>query len=166
MRSTRRRGYRARAFHCLWRGAIAGRFPQLVGRADLWRLVATMATQKAVDQQRHERRDKRGGGYTCRAADLGKGAVLDLTAGRDPSPEKAAMLDEDCQQRLDALQDEDLRRIAIWKLDGENNDEIARRLGCGLRTVERKLGVIRSIWSAGNEHCECEGVCRCSPQRR
>ena len=27
-------------------------------------------------------------------------------------------------------------------------EEIAARLGCGRRTVERKLGVIRSMWGA------------------
>jgi DNA-binding CsgD family transcriptional regulator len=33
-------------------------------------------------------------------------------------------------------------------MEGYENDEIARRLGCGVRTVERKLGVIRAIWQA------------------
>ncbi len=136
------------AFHCLWRGATAGRFPQLVGRGDLWRLVATMAAQKAVDQQRHERRDKRGGGRTRRAVDLGQRDVLAMVVDREPTPEKAALLDDECRHRLDRLQDEQLREIAILKLEGRSNDEIAQQLGCGLRTVERKLGVIRAIWLA------------------
>jgi len=38
------------------------------------------------------------------------------------------------------------RQIAQWKLDGYTNAEIAQRLGCGLRTVERRLELIRRIW--------------------
>jgi hypothetical protein len=33
-------------------------------------------------------------------------------------------------------------------LKGLSNEEIARRTDCGLRTVERKLGVIRKRWRA------------------
>jgi hypothetical protein len=33
-------------------------------------------------------------------------------------------------------------------MEGFGNDEIAARLGCGRRTVERKLAVIRSSWLA------------------
>jgi len=116
------------AFHCLWRGATAGRFPQLADRDNLWRLLATMAAQKAVDQQRHQRRDKRGS-RTCRAADLADGDVLALVVGREPSPEFVALLDEEYRQLLDRLEDNELRRIAVWKLEGDSNDEIARRLG-------------------------------------
>jgi DNA-directed RNA polymerase specialized sigma24 family protein len=134
------------AFHCLWRGATAGRFPQLVDRDDLWRLVATMAAQKAVDQRRHEQRAKRGGGRICRSADLRDGNALALVAAGDPTPEAAALVEEECRCMLDRLADDDLRRIAVWKLAGDSNEEIAQRLGCGLRTVERKLGVIRAVW--------------------
>jgi DNA-directed RNA polymerase specialized sigma24 family protein len=31
-------------------------------------------------------------------------------------------------------------------VEGYCNEEIAARLGCGLRTVERRLRLIRSIW--------------------
>src|ERR1700678_1945483 len=49
------------AFHCLCRGATGGRFPQLADRDNLWRLLATIAAQKAIDLQRRETREKRGG---------------------------------------------------------------------------------------------------------
>jgi DNA-directed RNA polymerase specialized sigma24 family protein len=136
------------AFHCLWRGATAGRFPQLARRNDLWRLLAAIAGQKAVDQLRHERRRKRGGGGNHPAVDLRGQDALALAVDREPAPDTAVLLDEDCRRRLDRLRDDELRRIAIWKLEGESNFEIANRLGCGLRSVERKLGVIRKIWLA------------------
>jgi DNA-directed RNA polymerase specialized sigma24 family protein len=38
-------------------------------------------------------------------------------------------------------------RDAFWKLEGYTNAEIAARLGCVTQTVERKLRVIRTVWS-------------------
>ena len=140
------------AFHCLCRGAAGGRFPQLADRENLWRLLATIAAQKAVDQQRHHGRDKRGGGRTRAAVDLAggdaEGDALAQVVDREPSPEFAAQLDEEYRHLLDRLGDDELRRIATWKMEGDSNDEIAARLGRGLRTVERKLGVIRAICTA------------------
>jgi hypothetical protein len=62
------------------------------------------------------------------------------------------MMAEQYVHLLGCLADETLRRIAAWKLEGDSNETIAARLGCGRRTVERKLGVIRSIWSAAEAH--------------
>jgi DNA-directed RNA polymerase specialized sigma24 family protein len=140
------------AIHCLCRGAAAGRFPQLADRDNLWRLLATIAAQKAIDLQRRETREKRGGGKTRGEVELAVGdneaSLVAQVVGREPSPEFAAQLDEEYRRQLDRLEDDGLRQIAVWKMEGYENDEIARRLGCGVRTVERKLGVIRAIWQA------------------
>jgi DNA-directed RNA polymerase specialized sigma24 family protein len=45
------------------------------------------------------------------------------------------------------LTEPDLRSVAQWKMEGYTNDEIADRLGCAIRSVERKLVAIRSIWN-------------------
>src|SRR5262249_43550979 len=39
-------------------------------------------------------------------------------------------------------------KVALLKLEGYSNEEIARSLDCSLRTVERKLEVIRKRWTA------------------
>jgi hypothetical protein len=36
--------------------------------------------------------------------------------------------------------------VAQWKLEGYTNDEIAARLGCVRRSVERMLQLIRHLW--------------------
>jgi DNA-directed RNA polymerase specialized sigma24 family protein len=140
------------AIHCLCHGAAAGRFPQLADRDNLWRLLATITAQKAIDLQRRETREKRGGGKTRGEVELAAGdteaSLVAQVVGREPSPEFAAQLDEEYRRQLDRLEDDGLRQIAVWKMEGYENDEIARRLGCGVRTVERKLGVIRAIWQA------------------
>ncbi|HKM54774.1 MAG TPA: ECF-type sigma factor [Isosphaeraceae bacterium] len=43
-------------------GAARGRFPQLVDRDDLWRLLVTITTCKVADHARRHGRQKRGGG--------------------------------------------------------------------------------------------------------
>ena len=44
-------------------------------------------------------------------------------------PELAAMFAEECRRRLDDLRDDSLRQIAILRLEGYTNEEIAGRLG-------------------------------------
>ena len=45
------------------------------------------------------------------------------------------------------LPDESLRTVALWKMEGDTNKEIAERLGGVPQTVERKLRAIRKVWS-------------------
>jgi DNA-directed RNA polymerase specialized sigma24 family protein len=54
---------------------------------------------------------------------------------------------EESQRLLERLGDDELRAVALWKMEGYSNEEIARRLDCGLRSVGRKLRVIRAIWA-------------------
>ena len=41
---------------------------------------------------------------------------------------------------------EPLRQLAVWKMEGYTNQQIADLLGCSLATVERKLALIRATW--------------------
>jgi DNA-directed RNA polymerase specialized sigma24 family protein len=73
-------------------------------------------------------------------------SALAQVMGPEPTPEFAALVAEECQRRLDRLGDAGLRSVALWKMEGYTNDEIAQRLGCVPRTVERTLRVIRGLW--------------------
>ena len=44
------------------------------------------------------------------------------------------------------LEEPELRQIALWKVEGYTNEEIAARLDCVPRTVERKVCRIRLLW--------------------
>jgi DNA-directed RNA polymerase specialized sigma24 family protein len=140
------------AFRCLWQGATSNRFVRLNDRHDLWRLLAVIALQKAVDQERREGRLKRGGPVLVESllekAMSEDGGGLEALEARGATPELAAMMVEELQQLLDRLGDDTLREIALSKMDGYTDKEIADRLGCGLRTVERKLSLIRRLWLA------------------
>ena len=129
------------AFDSFCRAAEQGRFPRLDDRDDLWRLLAVIAERKAVNLIRAEGRQKRGGGRV--QAD----SALAWVAGSEPTPEFAALVAEECRRLLDGLGDDSLRRVALLKMEGYANEEIAQQLGCALRTVERKLGLIRGLWA-------------------
>ena len=46
---------------------------------------------------------------------------------------------------LDRLGQDELRAVALAKMEGYTNEEIARQQGCVVRTVERRLRTIRSL---------------------
>ena len=106
---------------------------------------------KATAEIRRNRTRKRGGGKVSGESALfhvdasHAPAGLDNLAGTDPTPEFAAEMAEQCARLLDSLPD-DCRQIALFKLDGCSNDEIAEKLNVAPRTIERKLASIRSLW--------------------
>ena len=77
--------------------------------------------------------------------------VLEQMDAAGPSPAEAAVLNEALEKRLEALADPELRRIALWRLEGYSNREIADRLECTERSIERKLGRIRSLWTSHDD---------------
>jgi DNA-directed RNA polymerase specialized sigma24 family protein len=136
------------AFDCFCTAATQRRFPRLDDRDDLWRVLVTVTERKATDLLRRQRRQKRGGGHVAPEADLAapEGDLLDHLAGAAPTPEFAALVAEEYRRRLESLPEEALRRVAVLKLEGYTNQEIAGRISLGLRSVVRKLDLIRRTW--------------------
>ena len=58
------------------------------------------------------------------------------------------MAAEEYKRLLGVLDDESLRQVALWRMEGYTTDEIAERLGCARRTVARRLELIRTLWIA------------------
>lgn len=54
--------------------------------------------------------------------------MLEQMDAAGPSPAEAAVLNEALERRLEALVDPELRQIALWRLEGYTNREIADRL--------------------------------------
>jgi DNA-directed RNA polymerase specialized sigma24 family protein len=140
------------AFDSFFRRAREGHFPRLLDRDDLWQLLALIAGRKAANLAKHERRQRRGGGKVHHASALSggggseEGALFADLIGREPEPALAAQVVEEYQRLLDGLGDDMLRSVAVWKLEGYTNEEIATKLGRAPATVERKLRVIRDAW--------------------
>ena len=144
-------------FDSFYQRAAEGCFPQLQDRDDLWRLLVVIAARKAINLVHHERRPRRGGGRVVGESALPAagndpdGAGLEEIIGREPTPEFAALVAEEYERLLARLDEESLRKVAVWKLEGDSNQDIAVKLGCSLRSVERKLWVIRKRWSESED---------------
>ncbi len=128
------------AFNSFFRGVAAGRFPRLDDRDDLWRLLVVITARKAYDQLRHER------GRGTQAGAESEERAVERIIGREPSPAFAAQVAEQFTRLLTQLVDASLQRVAVWRMEGYGNDEIAGMLDCSRRTVARKLDAIRIIW--------------------
>jgi RNA polymerase sigma factor (sigma-70 family) len=127
------------AFDSFCRNAEQGRFPQLGDRDSLWRLLVTITARKAAHHLRDEGRQKRGGGADPES-------VLEEVLSREPSPEFAAEVAEQCRLLLGRLGDRELEAVALLRMEGYSVEEVAERLDCAPRSVKRKLALIRTIW--------------------
>ena len=65
-------------------------------------------------------------------------------------------MDEQQQQMFAVLPDQSLRDVASLRFEGYSNEEIAKETGISLRSVERKLKVIRQIWTSMAEQSESD----------
>jgi DNA-directed RNA polymerase specialized sigma24 family protein len=134
------------AFDSFFRRIKSGAFPWLADRDDLWQLLFVLTVRKAINLAKHERRRSRGGGRLRVLSDL-EGLELEGVIADVPTPELAAQFADECHRLLGGLSDATLRQVALWKMEGYTNAEIAGKLGCVTHTVERQLRSIREIWS-------------------
>jgi RNA polymerase sigma factor (sigma-70 family) len=125
-----------RSFHSVYQRLRDPARPlELANRNDLWRLLATRTISRAIDLIRRHR-----------LAVVTGDQDLTRLLSREPTPEEAAEVADECRRLLDALPEPELRQIALWKVEGYTNEEIAARLDCVPRTIERKVSRIRLLW--------------------
>jgi len=140
------------AMNSFCRGMAEQRFDEIGGADELWKLLVTITARKVCAHRRRHFAQKRGGGRVRGESifhngnddsfDNGIGEVL----GNEPTPELAVGLAENCMEMIDSLEDKTLQKIVLMTLEGYRTPEIAKKLGCVRRTVERKLQIIRDKW--------------------
>lgn len=140
------------AFNSFCRGINEGRFPSLDEPSGIWKLLVIITCRKAQAHRRYMMCQKRGGGAaatspTWNAGDDSGAFSMDDVLGDEPTPEFAAIAAEEFSVLFDRLEDEQLKRIAIYKMEGYSNEEIAKLLDCVPRTIHRKLERIRAKWA-------------------
>lgn len=123
-----------------------GEYRRGMRRDDLWRMLSVMTVQAARKLAIREGAQKRGAGKVFNEADIvgSQAAVgsLDEIFGTVSTAE----CDMICEELLQKL-DDDLREIAILRLAGYTNPQIKSMLNCSLRSIERRLQLIRAHWS-------------------
>lgn len=125
-------------------GVQHDRFPRLNDRTELWPLLVTLTARKAVDAIRRQSALKR------KAAASLEVDQWRQVIGDEPSPDFALRVAESLEAIVQSLGDPALRLIAQRKLEGYDNEEIARELNVSSRTVVRKLARIRQEWEEGD----------------
>ncbi len=140
-------------FHELCQGVSDGRFGEDLRREDLTKLLRHFTQQETLDQRRNAQRAKRGGGIV-----RGDSIFVMHSDGREtrdgfhsipspePSPELMVQLDDRLQHLLTSLKDDRLREVARSVLAGDSRSETAEKLGLSLRSIERKVALIRDAW--------------------
>ena len=117
-----------------------------VHRDEIWKLLSMMTAQRARKQQRSEQTAKRGSGTTKRECDL---APFDAASPRleelfgSLAPPESDLI---CEELINCLPN-DLREVAVLRLSGYTNREIKDILGYPLRSIERRVQLIRMLWT-------------------
>ena len=142
------------AFHSVCAGISAGRFPDLKDRESLWQLLLVITSRKVSQRHRHDHRQRRDVRRTVTDSifvSSGEGTSLGAindSPSREPTPEFAAEFVDVCETLFNSLDDPQLMQVALLKIEGFADGEIAQRLDSSRRTVQRRLEIIRRHWKA------------------
>lgn len=129
------------------------RFPKLADRDDLWQVLVRIVRNKSATAWEFHTRAKRDFNRVAnQVLDVQPGDAEEVSflkrvlQSEEPDPAIAAEFAEQCDHLLQLLADNELRQIAVAKMEGYTNREIAERLGCAPVTIDRRLAIIRKTW--------------------
>jgi DNA-directed RNA polymerase specialized sigma24 family protein len=142
------------AFKSFCLAAENGRFPQLADSDDLWQILVMLVQRKAANVYQYETRARRDCRRVQRQAvdDAAEGAdFVQRLRSKEPDPQFVVEVTEVCALLLERLSDEKLRQVALRKMEGYTNNEIAATMDCAEVTIERRLNLIRRTWDREGE---------------
>ena len=132
------------AFSALCHSIQQGSYGEISDRGELWQLLAVIALNKARNKARDENRLRRGGGVSRIQM---TNDLLENVASASVDPALATLMQDECQRLLGKLQKREVQMVALLKMEGYTNEEVAQQLGCTRRSVHRRLNLIREIWA-------------------
>lgn len=130
------------ALNSFFNGAKRGAFRRLEDSKDLWQILVMITVRKAADLVQYESREIRD--WRRVASGDADAALLEDLLRREPDPAFALELAD----QLAKLRDERLAVVALRKLEGHTNEEIATELDVSVKTIEKRLSRIRQTWEA------------------
>jgi RNA polymerase sigma factor (sigma-70 family) len=133
-------------FDRFFRAAKEDRFARLHGRDDLWQILLVLTDRKVADHYRAAGAQKRGGDAARDELPPHAADIRDV-ADHEPGPEFIATFNENLARALQRLGEPTTREVALLRMEGYENSEIAARLDISQSSVERKLRVIREVWA-------------------
>jgi len=139
------------AMNALFQQAKQQEATGLRDRHDLWRLLSTCTLNRTRNLMRDSLRAKRSlGGEQPGPSPEELDRELRLKVAQELDPAEAVMIADEIRNLLNLLDVEDptqrLRQVALWKLDGCTDREVAVRMNCTRKTVCARLALIRAVW--------------------
>jgi len=137
------------AFQSICSGISSGRFSDLHDRDCLWKLILVITSRKVAFRHRYDRQDRRdiNRNFTDYIFTDSEGTisafVVENVPSREPTPEFASDFVETCEALFQAMGDLGLEQVVALRMEGYTDTEIADRLNCSRRTVQRRLEIIR-----------------------
>jgi DNA-directed RNA polymerase specialized sigma24 family protein len=142
------------ALTSFFEGIEKDEYAGLSDRETIWRLLSLITKRKAFNLVMQDGRQKRLLTGNAKASLPRRRPDPRLIHGNlntpvDPQlpPDIQILLEEQCQRLLDVLGSSQLRSLVLLKMEGLTDEAVADKLGCSVRTIERKIRLIRSIWS-------------------
>ena len=118
------------AFADFFRALKAGKFSSLKNRAEIWKLLATIAVRKSAASYRFERAQRRGGGQNVVSFEDVEQTSSRLAARRRPITSRLI------EELIQSIDNPSLGQVIRMKIGGMSNSDIATELGCSIRTVQ------------------------------
>jgi DNA-directed RNA polymerase specialized sigma24 family protein len=114
--------------------AADGQFTQACDRNSLWSLLVAITLKKTASVQRRHLTKKR---------DVRRNASLEEMLQAGPTDDFLHSTIDEGNDLIRALGDDSLRQVALLRMEGYSNEEIAGRIDRSVKTVERRLQLIR-----------------------
>lgn len=118
------------AFADFFAALRAGKFSSLRNRAEIWKLLATIAVRKSTASYRFEHAKRRGGGRRVYSIEELKQKSSSMAAPRRPITSVVI------EEVIRSISNPMLARVARMKIEGMDNPDIAIELDCSIRTVQ------------------------------
>ncbi len=134
------------AFLSFFQAVERGDYDETVRRDDLWRILSVITVHAARKIRTRELAQKRGGGRVHVETDIIGVSENGTHLAEFFGSVSTAECDLICSEFLEKL-DEDLRQIAVLRLAGYSNPQIKDLMQCSLRSIERRMQIIRTIWA-------------------
>ncbi len=130
--------------------AKQGRFPALDDHDSVWRLLSEMTRRKVIDRIRKHLAGKQGGGQLRGDSALmvgDSGYIQEPAEDEKLATDLAIVVREQVEGLLEAIREKDTRleELALAKMEGYTNEELAERFERSVPTIERWLQRIRKI---------------------
>ncbi len=135
------------AFKSFIFAAEKGRFSKLEDRNDLWGLLAMITRRKVANKLAGDHAIKRDVDKLLDGEDADGHPIVLQVLSRELNPALAAEMTEEFARLIASLEEDRYKEVALYRLEGYSNEEIAQKIQRSVSTVERRLNTIRERWT-------------------